>query len=122
MREGGCTIQRIRSISLLVLWLSAIGVIAQSQGEWTRKQFTSENGLLQNRVHAMDVDEHGDLLIGTEGGLVRFDGEVFRQVGIMEAGGMQPSRVLDIISLPDNSFVVRDASCRQYLVKGSRCP
>lgn len=119
MREGGCTIQRIRSISLLVLWLSAIGVIAQSQGEWTRKQFTSENGLLQNRVHAMDVDEHGDLLIGTEGGLVRFDGEVFRQVGIMEAGGMQPSRVLDIISLPDNSFVVRDASCRQYLVKGN---
>ncbi len=67
----------------------------------------------------MDVDEHGELLIGTEGGLVRFDGEVFRQVGIMEAGGMQPSRVLDIISLADRSFVVRDASCRQYVVKGN---
>lgn len=106
-------------MGLFALWLAASGLLAQSQGQWTRKQFTSENGLLQNRVHAMDVDEHGDLLIGTEGGLVRFDGEVFRQVGIMEAGGMQPSRVLDIISLADMSFVVRDASCRQYLVKGN---
>ncbi len=111
---------RMRAIGLLIFCLVTAGLFAQSQGGWSRKQFTSENGLLQNRVHAMDVDEHGDLLIGTEGGLVRFDGEVFRQVGIMEAGGMQPSRVLDIISLPDESFVVRDASCRQYLVKGNK--
>lgn len=106
-------------MGFLTLWLVTSALLAQSQGQWTRKQFTSENGLLQNRVHAMDMDEHGELLIGTEGGLVRFDGEVFRQVGIMEAGGMQPSRVLDIISLADGSFVVRDASCRQYLVKGN---
>lgn len=119
MGAGGLTTKAIRPIGLLVFWLATAAIFAQPQGDWTRKQFTSENGLLQNRVHAMDVDEHGDLLIGTEGGLVRFDGEVFRQVGIMEAGGMQPSRVLDIISLADKAFVVRDASCRQYLVKGN---
>ena len=96
---------------------SATELLGQSDVQWSREQFTSENGLLQNRVHAMEVDAHGNLLIGTEGGLVRYDGEVFRQVGVQGAGGIQPSRVLDIISLPDLSFVVRDASCRQYLYK-----
>lgn len=102
------------------LTLPVMVVLAQPGEKWSRVQFTSDNGLLQNRVHAMEVDEQGNLLVGTEGGLVRFDGEVFRQVGIQGVGGIQPSRVLDIISLPDRTFVVRDASCRQYHYKDGR--
>ena len=97
-----------------VLWL--IGhVPASAQSSWTRRQYTSESGLLQNRLHAMERDAWGALIIGTEGGLVRFDGERFRQIGIPAPEGMRPSRVIDMISSAEGGFVVRDAGCRQYL-------
>lgn len=92
-------------------------VPARAQETWTREQYTSENGLLQNRVHAMERDQWGGLLVGTEGGLVRFDGESFRQIGMPAPEGMRPSRVLEIVPVPDKTFVVRDAGSRQYLYK-----
>ncbi|HRQ85757.1 MAG TPA: HAMP domain-containing sensor histidine kinase [Flavobacteriales bacterium] len=102
-------------------WAIALALLAATQAAgqetWTREQYTSENGLLQNRVHAIDRDQWGSLLIGTEGGLVRFDGQGFRQIGIPSPEGMRPSRVLEIIAVPDNAFVIRDAGSRQYLYK-----
>lgn len=95
--------------------LIVTGPVAWGQDTWTWEQFTSENGLLQNRVHAMEHDPWGALLIGTEGGLVRFDGENFRQIGIKAPEGVRPSRVLEIVPLPGDAFVVRDAGSRQYL-------
>lgn len=92
---------------------------ARAQDSWTREQYTSENGLLQNRVHAMEVDTWGGLLIGTEGGLVRFDGENFRQIGIAAPEGLMPSRVLEILPVPGNAFVIRDAGSRLYLYKNN---
>jgi signal transduction histidine kinase len=77
----------------------------------------SENGLLQNRVHAIVRDSWGALLIGTEGGLVRYDGHHFRQLGIPAPEGVRPSRVLDILPTGDSMFVVRDAGCRQFVIK-----
>ncbi len=91
-----------------------------AQNRWSSEQFTSENGLLQNRVHAMAHDPWGGLLIGTEGGLVRFDGEQFKQIGIPSPEGMRPSRVLEIIPVPGHAFVIRDAGSRQYLYKDGK--
>lgn len=88
-----------------------------AQDGWSREQYTSENGLLQNRVHAMERDRWGGLLIGTEGGLVRFDGENFEQIGIPSPEGMLPSRVLEIVPVTDGGYVVRDAGSRQYYYK-----
>lgn len=87
----------------------------QAQDTWTREQYTSENGLLQNRVHAMVLDQWGALVIGTEGGLVRFDGVNFKQIGIPAAEGLRPSRVLEILPVPGDAFIIRDAGSRQYL-------
>ncbi|MBP7450773.1 MAG: hypothetical protein KA817_12120, partial [Flavobacteriales bacterium] len=75
----------------------------------------SENGLLQNRVHAMVRDRWGALLIGTEGGLVRFDGHHFKQIGLPAKEGIRPSRVLDILPTASGEYVIRDAGCRQYV-------
>lgn len=100
-------------------WLLCV-VPATAQEAWTREQYTSENGLLQNRVHAMELDPWGGLLIGTEGGLVRFDGENFRQIGMPAPEGLRPSRVLDIIPVPGKGYVVRDAGSRQYLYKDNQ--
>lgn len=86
-----------------------------AQETWYSEQFMSESGLLQNRVHDMVKDRWGALLIGTEGGLVRFDGHHFRQIGINSPEGMKPSRVLEIILTTEGKYVVRDAGCRQYV-------
>lgn len=111
---------RARTLSALLSTLVVIlpSVAQQDQeGIWTREQYTSEDGLLQNRVHAMDRDPWGGLLIGTEGGLVRFDGQNFQQIGIPSSEGLRPSRVLEIISVPDGAFVVRDAGSRQFVYR-----
>ncbi|MGV3636156.1 MAG: ATP-binding protein [Flavobacteriales bacterium] len=86
-----------------------------AQETWSSEQFMSENGLLQNRVHVMVKDRWGALIIGTEGGLVRFDGHHFKQLGIRSAEGIRPSRVLDILPTQEGTYVIRDAGCRQYL-------
>lgn len=92
----------------------------QAQETWYSEQFMSESGLLQNRVHDMVRDRWGALLIGTEGGLVRFDGHHFKQIGIGSPEGMRPSRVLEIVPTNDGNYVVRDAGCRQYLYAENR--
>jgi len=79
----------------VALWCSMHPALAQD--EWSQQQFMSENGLLQNRVHAMVRDRWGALVIGTEGGLVRFDGDHFKRIGISAVDGIRPSRVLDIL-------------------------
>lgn len=111
---------RLRWVGMAIA--AAIGVPgAFAQDGWSKEQYTSENGLLQNRVHAMERDRWGGLLIGTEGGLVRFDGENFEQIGIPSPEGMLPSRVLEIVPLTDGGgYVVRDAGSRQYVYKNNQ--
>ncbi len=108
----------LRGLTLVTLGTAAAWCRPlQAQETWTWEQFTSENGLLQNRVHAMEHDPWGALLIGTEGGLVRFDGEKFKQIGLSAPEGMRPSRVLEIVPVSTDAFVIRDAGSRQYLYK-----
>ncbi|HMN05882.1 MAG TPA: ATP-binding protein [Flavobacteriales bacterium] len=97
-------------------WALAQGA-AVGQDSWSREQYTSENGLLQNRVHAIELDPWGGILIGTEGGLVRFDGENFKQIGIPAPEGLLPSRVLEIMPVPGPAYVIRDAGSRLFLYK-----
>lgn len=98
----------------------ALAATALAQEAWSREQYTSENGLLQNRVHAIERDPWGGVLIGTEGGLVRFDGENFKQIGIPAPEGLLPSRVLEIIPVPGQAYVVRDAGSRLFLFQGNK--
>ncbi|MBL7953297.1 MAG: hypothetical protein JNM62_16440 [Flavobacteriales bacterium] len=121
MTSPGWTSQIVR---FLVLFLPSLvtsaTLFAQTQESWHREQYMSENGLLQNRVHVMVRDRWGALLIGTEGGLVRFDGDHFKQIGIQAAEGIKPSRVLDIEPTSEGHHVIRDAGCRQFLYKEDR--
>jgi signal transduction histidine kinase len=115
------TALRWGSLFLAVVALATSEMVsAQGQETWHREQYMSENGLLQNRVHVMVRDRWGALLIGTEGGVVRFDGHHFKQIGIQSAEGIKPSRVLDIQPTNEGSHVIRDAGCRQFLYKDDR--
>lgn len=105
--------------TLALLGLVVGPLCADAQEVWSREQYMSESGLLQNRVHEMVRDKWGGLLIGTEGGLVRFDGDHFRQIGLMAHEGIRPTRVLDILVTDKDEFVVRDAGCRQYIYRNN---
>lgn len=102
-------------VPALVFVLLCVGSSTKAQDTWHREQYMSESGLLQNRVHVMVRDRWGALLIGTEGGLVRFDGDHFKQIGIQAAEGIRPSRVLEVVAVENGDHIIRDAGCRQYL-------
>lgn len=110
-----------RSVRWLVVLLCATwGTSGDAQHDWHREHFMSEDGLLQNRVHSMLQDQWGALVIGTEGGLVRYDGHHFKQIGLSAPDGMHPSRVLDMLVTRDGDFVIRDAGCRQFLMRAGQ--
>jgi signal transduction histidine kinase len=50
---------------------------AQAPLQYSVKQYTSDNGLLQNSVHSIAFDKNGYCWLATEMGLVRFDGQNF---------------------------------------------
>ena len=50
---------------------------AQNPGSYSVRQYTSDNGLLQNSVHGIEFDKNGYCWLATEMGLVRFDGQNF---------------------------------------------
>jgi len=52
----------------------------QSAHVYIGKNFTVEDGLLSNRVNAMVQTRDGFLWVGTEEGLLRFDGRHFAPV------------------------------------------
>ena len=59
-----------------VLWVGTSNGLGFYDGQtWTR--YAVEQGLPHNNVWALMVDEGGDLLVGTDGGAARFNGESF---------------------------------------------
>jgi hypothetical protein len=50
---------------------------SQPASSYLRKNFTIEDGLPANEVHAILQTQHGFLWVGTEAGLARFDGQRF---------------------------------------------
>ncbi len=65
----------IRRITCAMVWLSAANLFAQS---YFLKIYSSENGLPQNQVFAINQDSLGFIWFGTAGGLTRYDGRHFR--------------------------------------------
>lgn len=51
---------------------------AQSVKDFNTVNFTNGNGLPQNSIKAIELDKDGYMWMGTESGLVRFDGKNFR--------------------------------------------
>jgi len=108
-------LQAFTSTALFLGLLFLLPLDSFAQQVWSTAHYMSESGLLQNRVHVMVRDQWGALLIGTEGGFVRFDGDHFKQIGNLAHEGIRPTRVLDILPTGSGEFVIRDAGCRQYV-------
>ncbi len=75
-----CCFQPGVIVSLLALLISSAAFALTPQDkltQYSRQTWQTENGLPQNTVRAILQDHEGYIWLGTEGGLVRFDGLKF---------------------------------------------
>jgi signal transduction histidine kinase len=83
---------------LLCLSLLLLVPVVSGQGglsDYSVRYFTSENGLPQNSVKAIARDDYGFIWLATESGMVRFDGNSFKQFDKRNTG-ILTSRMTDI--------------------------
>lgn len=71
---------RILHLSYLfsIICLLSLSLHAQDNESWTVTHFNSENGLPQNSVTAAMMDNNGYVWLGTQAGILRYDGRRFR--------------------------------------------
>lgn len=72
---------------LLVGWTLGAALAAQPPGAFLTRSFTPADGLVGLDVRALDLAAPGELLLGTEVGAFRFDGERFRALPSPVGGG-----------------------------------
>lgn len=82
---------RTRYIILLLLLFFTIGCYSQ---ELVKKYFTVSEGLPSNRIYKCLQDRKGFLWLATENGLVRFDGQNFKNYSVND--GLPDSDILEI--------------------------
>lgn len=78
------------------------------------RHYTSENGLSQNTVKAIAPDEYGFIWLATESGLLRFDGNNFKQFDKNNTG-IITSRMFDIQRSRDNKQLLAITSGGELL-------
>lgn len=66
-----------RLFSRAVLLVILVSGFVQAQQNYSVTHYTSENGLPQNSIKTIFADPEGFIWLGTEDGLVRFDGQQF---------------------------------------------
>lgn len=72
----------MRTLRLLYLlsiaWIMPAWLYAQAYEGWTVTNYNNENGLPQNTVRFVEMDNDGYLWLATQAGVVRYDGQHFR--------------------------------------------
>src|SRR5216684_831066 len=73
-------IRYIRLLGIFPLTLAVIPVLAQPDyfNGYHIQHFTDENGLPQNSINNLLLDDNGSLWLASQVGLIRFDGNSFK--------------------------------------------
>ncbi|MGO9937894.1 MAG: two-component regulator propeller domain-containing protein [Terracidiphilus sp.] len=77
--------------------------------EYGRQSWVMENGLPQNSVHALVQTGDGFLWLGTEAGLVRFDGIAFAVFDHATTPGLPSGDIRSLLETPDGTLWVGTA-------------
>ena len=101
-----------------VLFVSVFvtGSWCSGQSGWTTKHYTSSSGLPQNSVLDLALDSIGMLWLTTEGGLVRYDGQVFRNFVLPGVGRPRSERMRELFSSPSGEMLATDAKGAVYMI------
>jgi ligand-binding sensor domain-containing protein len=96
----------------LILLGTARPVRAQSQ---VHRRWGTEDGLPQSSVLSMAVDPRGDLWLGTQEGLARFDGQHFTPLGA--TSGLHCSVILSVATSASGWIAVGSDGCGAFRVE-----
>ncbi|MEO8147321.1 MAG: ATP-binding protein [Bacteroidia bacterium] len=91
-----------------------------AQKEFSVFQYTSKNGLPQNSVKSLILDDNGFLWMTTEGGLVRFDGRNFKTFDRANSPFIITDRLTDIFKNPSNEYFTFDGRGNAYKILSNK--
>ncbi|MGV3636897.1 MAG: ATP-binding protein [Flavobacteriales bacterium] len=112
----------LRPLLALATALIMTGSSGQAITYRTWRHFNSNNGLTQNSVVQMELDTAGYVWIGTEGGLVRYDGGALLTVELHGHGAVTAKRIRRIIPTIRGEIIVEDANGNGYDIHGHIAP
>lgn len=109
----------LNSIAIIVVWLLPI-LPVHGQNSYIIKHYTNENGLPANGIKGIELDKkNGFLWVGTQGGMVRFDGKHFTRFTASK-GEVNSSRVALIARNREGSIFFGDENFSINRVNGDR--
>ncbi len=106
--------------ALLIFLLATYPAISQDSSEFTIHHYTSKNGLPQNSIRSMLMDNDRFLWMTTEGGLVRFDGQFFMVYNHSNTPEIQNDRFLSVIKTIDGNFVAYDQARSTFKIENGK--
>ncbi|HEY6900079.1 MAG TPA: ATP-binding protein [Puia sp.] len=112
---------RLFSFAVIVgiLIVSFAVVPARGQSGYTIYHYTNENGLPANGIKGMELDRSsGFLWVGTQGGLVRFDGRQFKKI-ISDTSAMAASRITVVCRNREGTIYCVDDNFAVYRIEGN---
>jgi len=88
-----------------------------AQENFVIKQFNSTNGLPQNSINGMQMDEHGFMWLATEGGIVKYDGNKFKTYKECRGKPIESDRIKGLSKTFNNEIIAYDIFGRIYKIK-----
>src|SRR3954471_14122838 len=99
----------------LLLTISCTKIVAQLPSYYIQ-HFNDENGLVQNSIKGIEIDKEGYLWIGTEMGLVRYDGSNFKLYNRTNLPQLKTNRILNIGVLKSGNMFVEFEGHQYYFI------
>ena len=103
------------AIGLLLSILVSFSLPAQRAADFSVTHYTSDNGLPQNSIRRIELDKKGFLWLGTESGLVRFDGQHFRLYDKARYPLLKSNRIVVLQLTKDSLICFADEHDQRYV-------
>ncbi|MBL0342773.1 MAG: hypothetical protein IPP71_18915 [Bacteroidetes bacterium] len=105
---------------LFALLLSRINANCQVADDFTIKHYTSKNGLPQNSIRTLLMDDDRFLWMTTEGGLVRFDGQAFKVYNHLNTPAIKNDRFISVLKTMNGDFVAFDQAQSTFKITNGK--
>lgn len=105
---------------MVLLLLFKAPLYSQQTDEYTIYRFTSHNGLPQNSIKSIVMDDLRFIWMTTEGGLVRYDGQKFNVYNKNNHPDIGNDRFRWILKTTQGEMLTDDLSGRSFVIKNGR--
>ena len=109
---------RCKQFTFLILSIFSLGKLF-AQESFVVKQFNSTNGLPQNSINGMQMDEHGFIWLATEGGIVKYDGNKFKTYKECDGKPIESDRIKGLTKTIKNEILAYDIFGRIYQINNN---